>query len=164
MFQISSLKLLLPHAITCLKPKKRRIQIIPQSQNKFQNNSGGKKIHGALHNTLIPGVPGIMTLIYKNIEPLIFCFSFSLSDPLKLIIHQAHLPGRICIYRRKFVFHGILVFTSSRPRSQAHPVVFMNRRSKQIDLQKCFHYKNNLAHQLAFWRENNNIDSGLPSI
>jgi hypothetical protein len=46
--------------------------------------------------------------IYINIETLIFYFSFSLSDPLKLIIHQkfkaqAHLPVHIQVSRRAFL-------------------------------------------------------------
>jgi hypothetical protein len=40
----------------------------------------------------------------------------------------------------------------------------MNSSSKQKGRQKKFHYKNDLSYPLALWRENNNIDSALPSI
>jgi hypothetical protein len=38
---------------------------------------------------ILPGVPGILTFIEKNIEPLIFyLFSLSLFEPLMLRFHQ----------------------------------------------------------------------------
>jgi hypothetical protein len=81
---------------------------------------------------LLPGVPRIVTLILKNIEPIIYQCFFRLFEPLNSpkFKARAHLPVFVCVSRPAYFTlpackcvsrHGF--FTSEGPQSLTHSVL-----------------------------------------